>query len=133
MNVFSSGKSYRGGRWVAKTFIRQGKSLAACLFGWGLRPVGPKHGKTWPGRAVRQFCCSRRSAFTDHARSGIYAISGNCLIGTLGAGRVPDSLRFLLILACLGGVGYGAMWALATFAPEQTQIVKPLSNADFSK
>ena len=41
---------------------------------------------------------------------------------------MPDSLRFLLILACLAGAGYGAVWALASFPPEPAEIVKPLSN-----
>ena len=39
---------------------------------------------------------------------------------------MPDSLRFLLIITCLAGIGYGAMWALAHFPPEQTEIVKAL-------
>lgn len=44
---------------------------------------------------------------------------------------MPDSLRFLLIVACLGGVGYGAVWALANYPPEQTEIVKPVRNVEF--
>jgi len=39
---------------------------------------------------------------------------------------MPDSLRFLLIVACLAGVVYGAAWGLANFPPEQTEIVRPL-------
>ena len=39
---------------------------------------------------------------------------------------VPDSLRFLLILACLAGAVYGGAWALANFPPEPSEIVKPL-------
>jgi hypothetical protein len=39
---------------------------------------------------------------------------------------VPDSLRFLVVVACLAAVGYGAVWGLANFPPEQTEIVKPL-------
>jgi hypothetical protein len=39
---------------------------------------------------------------------------------------IPDSLRFLLILACLVGAVYGAVWALANFPPEPAEIVKAL-------
>ena len=39
---------------------------------------------------------------------------------------LPDSLRFLLILACLVAVAYGTAWGLANFPPEQTEIVKSL-------
>jgi len=39
---------------------------------------------------------------------------------------VPDTLRFLLILACLAAVVYGSAWGLANFPPEQTEIVKSL-------
>jgi hypothetical protein len=37
-------------------------------------------------------------------------------------------VRFLLIVLVLAGAVYGAMWALASFPPEQTQIVKPISH-----
>ena len=39
---------------------------------------------------------------------------------------VPDTLRFLLILACLAAAVYGSAWGLANFPPEQTEIVKSL-------
>ncbi len=39
---------------------------------------------------------------------------------------MPDSLRFLLIVALLGGSVYGVVWALAQYPPEQTEIVKSL-------
>lgn len=42
------------------------------------------------------------------------------------AAEMPDSLRFLLILACLAGAVYGAAWGLANFPPEQREIVKAL-------
>jgi len=42
--------------------------------------------------------------------------------------QVPDSLRFLLILACLAGAVYAAAWGLATYPPEQSEIVKSLPN-----
>jgi hypothetical protein len=41
---------------------------------------------------------------------------------------MPDSLRFLVILILLGGLGYGSVWALAHFPPPQAEIVKPLSS-----
>ena len=39
---------------------------------------------------------------------------------------MPDSLRFLLIIACLAAAVYGTAWGLANFPPEQSEIVKPL-------
>ena len=39
---------------------------------------------------------------------------------------MPDTVKFLLVIACLGGALYGGVWALAHFPPEQTEIVKPL-------
>ena len=47
--------------------------------------------------------------------------------------NVPDSLRFLLIVACLGGAGYGAVWWLANTPPEKTEIVKPVSHVNFDQ
>ena len=41
---------------------------------------------------------------------------------------MPDTIKFLLVLGCLGGAIYGGAWALAHFPPEQTEIVKPLSS-----
>ncbi len=46
---------------------------------------------------------------------------------------MPDSLRFLLILACLAGLAYGAVWALAHFPPTPGEIVKPLPHDAFAK
>lgn len=40
---------------------------------------------------------------------------------------MPDTLKFLIVLLCLGGAIYGGAWALATFPPEQAEVVKPLS------
>ncbi len=37
---------------------------------------------------------------------------------------MPGSLRFLLILGCLGVAVYGAVYALSTIKPEQTTVVK---------
>jgi hypothetical protein len=39
---------------------------------------------------------------------------------------VPESLRLLIILGCLAGAVYGAVWALSTYPPEQNEIVKEL-------
>jgi hypothetical protein len=42
---------------------------------------------------------------------------------------MPESLRFLLILACLVGLGYGAVMALSTvLVPPQREIVKQVPN-----
>jgi hypothetical protein len=41
---------------------------------------------------------------------------------------MPDTIKFVLVILCLGGAIYGGAWALAHFPPEQTEIVKPLSN-----
>ena len=41
---------------------------------------------------------------------------------------MPDTLKFLLVVAWVGGAIYGGAWALAHFPPEQTEIVKSLSN-----
>jgi hypothetical protein len=39
---------------------------------------------------------------------------------------VPDTVRFLLIIASLAGAVYGAAWGLANYPPEQAEIVKAL-------
>ena len=39
---------------------------------------------------------------------------------------MPDTIKFLLVLAFLGGAIYGGAWALAHYPPEQTEIVKAL-------
>ncbi|MFN4142086.1 histidine kinase [Aestuariivirga sp.] len=41
---------------------------------------------------------------------------------------MPDTVKFLLVLLCLGGAIYGGVWALANFPPEQAEVVKPLSS-----
>ena len=41
---------------------------------------------------------------------------------------MPDTVKFLLVLACLGAAIYGGLWTLANFPPEQTEIIKPLSS-----
>ena len=39
---------------------------------------------------------------------------------------IPDTLRFLMILAAIAGAIYGGAFALATFPPEQSEIIKSL-------
>ena len=39
---------------------------------------------------------------------------------------MPDSVRFIVVIACLAGLVYGAAWLLAHFPPEQTDIVRTL-------
>ena len=41
---------------------------------------------------------------------------------------MPDTVKFLLVLLCVGGAIYGGLWQLANFHPEQAEIVKPLSS-----
>jgi len=36
---------------------------------------------------------------------------------------VPTLFRFIVILAVLAGIGYGAMWALATFVEPQPREI----------
>ena len=42
---------------------------------------------------------------------------------------MPDSIRFLLIIAGLTGVVYGAAWVLANRPPPSVETMKELSNA----
>lgn len=39
---------------------------------------------------------------------------------------MPDTVKFVVVLALIGGTIYGGAWALAHFPPEQTEIVKSL-------
>lgn len=39
---------------------------------------------------------------------------------------LPDTLKFLIVVAAIGGAIYGSVWSLANFPPEQTQITKAL-------
>lgn len=39
---------------------------------------------------------------------------------------VPDTLRFLFVIGIIMGVIYGGALALASFPPEQSEIIKPL-------
>lgn len=48
-----------------------------------------------------------------------FALQGSMLL-------IPDTLRFLMILAAIAGAIYGGAFALATFPPEQSEIIKSL-------
>jgi hypothetical protein len=39
---------------------------------------------------------------------------------------LPDTVRFLLVVGVIAGLIYGGALALASFPPEQTEIIKPL-------
>jgi hypothetical protein len=39
---------------------------------------------------------------------------------------IPDTVRFVLILALLAGAVYGSAYGLATFPPEQSEVIRPL-------
>lgn len=39
---------------------------------------------------------------------------------------MPYSIRFLIIVSLAGGLGYGAMWALAHFPPEAHEVTRAL-------
>lgn len=44
---------------------------------------------------------------------------------TLSA-TMPDTVKFLLVVAVIGAALYGGLWTLAHVPPEQSEIVKPL-------
>jgi hypothetical protein len=47
---------------------------------------------------------------------------------------VPSLIRFLLTLAILGGIGYGAMLALVTFVePQQREMTQSIPSSKFGK
>jgi hypothetical protein len=54
------------------------------------------------------------------------------LRGKTGGGVMPDSLRFILVVAILAGLGYGAAWYLSSFPPAPTQVVKALPHDRFN-
>jgi hypothetical protein len=39
---------------------------------------------------------------------------------------IPDFLKFIIVVGVLAGIIYGGAWALATFPPEQSEIIQPL-------
>jgi hypothetical protein len=52
---------------------------------------------------------------------------GGCFVSDFIAHQViPDFLKFILVIAALVGAVYGGALALATFPPEQSDVVRPL-------
>jgi len=47
-------------------------------------------------------------------------------------GVMPDSLRFLLIIVVLTGLGYAGAWYLANFPPAPSEVVKALPHDRFN-
>ncbi len=45
---------------------------------------------------------------------------------------MPDSLRFLLIIVVLTGLGYAAAWYLSNYPPAPTEVVKTLPHDRFN-
>jgi hypothetical protein len=39
---------------------------------------------------------------------------------------IPDFLKFIIVVAVLAGAVYGGALALATFPPEQSDVIRPL-------
>lgn len=42
---------------------------------------------------------------------------------------MPDTVKFVVFIAVIAGVIYGAAYALASFPPQQTEITRPLEHA----
>jgi hypothetical protein len=41
---------------------------------------------------------------------------------------VPDTIKFLFVAGLIAGAVYGTALALASFPPEQSEIIKPLAH-----
>ena len=39
---------------------------------------------------------------------------------------IPDTVKFLFVVGLIAGAAFGAVWGLATFPPEQGEVVKAL-------
>jgi hypothetical protein len=39
---------------------------------------------------------------------------------------IPDTLKFVMVVALIGCAAYSAVWGLATFPPEQAEVVRAL-------
>ena len=39
---------------------------------------------------------------------------------------IPDTIRFLLVIALIVGAVVGGAYGLATFPPEQSEVIRPL-------
>ncbi len=68
---------------------------------------------------------------------GIFLVQAAGLSGTITVGGyvvsdfiahqvIPDFLKFILVIAALVGAVYGGALALATFPPEQSDVIRPL-------
>jgi hypothetical protein len=39
---------------------------------------------------------------------------------------IPDTVKLILVVGCIVGAAYGAVWGLANFPPEQAEVVRAL-------
>jgi hypothetical protein len=39
---------------------------------------------------------------------------------------IPDTVKFLLVVLLVAGAAFSAVWGLATFPPEQGEVVRAL-------
>jgi hypothetical protein len=39
---------------------------------------------------------------------------------------IPDTLKLILVVGCIAGAAYAAVWGLASFPPEQSEVVRAL-------
>jgi hypothetical protein len=39
---------------------------------------------------------------------------------------IPDTVKFILVLGLIAGATYGAVWGLAHFPPEQSEVIRAL-------
>jgi hypothetical protein len=77
------------------------------------------------------------SCHLQHALA-VSAVKLNALTGNFARSRIwamlapgsfmfiPDTVRFVLVVAALVGAVYGGAYALATYPPEQTEVIKSL-------
>jgi hypothetical protein len=39
---------------------------------------------------------------------------------------IPDTVKFIVVLCLIVGAAFGSVWGLATFPPEQSEVIKSL-------
>jgi hypothetical protein len=39
---------------------------------------------------------------------------------------IPDTVKLILVLGLIAGFAYGSIWGLATFPPEQAEVIRAL-------